>query len=178
MSQITTAIHDHHQAILATINDHVAAITTTPAEADPAGLVAFLEGELLPRAAGEERYLYPALDPLLRTAGHFTETLRLDHECIESYILRIRHKTDEWAAAPPAARAAVERDLERLCWQLEAVLQLHLDKEERVFLPLFDRALAETEQQRILEAMRDTPETWLVHGADTEIDPGQIILVR
>jgi hemerythrin-like domain-containing protein len=178
MSQVSSAIHNHHQAILNTLTDHVAAITVGLGEADPAGLVAFLEGELLPHAAGEERFLYPALDPLLRVHGRPTATMRVDHEFIEAYILRIKQTVEELEDAPLAARADQQRELQRLCYQLEALVQLHLEKEERIFMPLFERALPESQQQRILEAMHETPETTLVHGADSEIDPGQIIIIR
>ena len=67
MSIVSEAIHNHHQEISATLRRHVEQIIKGSASADPGALVAFLKHDLLPHAAGEERYLYPAVDPLVKT---------------------------------------------------------------------------------------------------------------
>jgi uncharacterized protein (DUF2249 family) len=48
--------------------------------------------------------------------------------------------------------------------QLEAVLVAHLDKEERVYIPLFEKYLPDDEQQRILNGMHEAYETTSPEG--------------
>jgi hypothetical protein len=43
--------------------------------------------------------------------------------------------------------------LRRLCLQFEAVLQMHVEKEDRIYLCLLERFLPEEEQARILANM-------------------------
>ncbi|HEY7781552.1 MAG TPA: hypothetical protein VIC85_15195, partial [Ktedonobacterales bacterium] len=52
-------------------------------------------------------------------------------------------------------RPALARQVERLAIGLEALLEVHLAKEERVYLPLAERYLPADEQRRILDAMHD-----------------------
>ena len=85
-TRVGEAIHNHHQELLQTISAHVAAITSGPAGADPDGLVAFLKNDLLPHAQGEEAYLYPAVDPLVKAHGQATATMIVDHEFLSGYI--------------------------------------------------------------------------------------------
>jgi uncharacterized protein (DUF2249 family) len=57
--------------------------------------------------------------------------------------------------AAPDEREAQQMQLERLILQLEAVLEVHLAKEEQVYLPLLEQYLPIEEQQRILEGMHE-----------------------
>jgi hypothetical protein len=36
---------------------------------------------------------------------------------------------------------------------LEVIVQVHLEKEERIYVPLFEEYLSEEEQQRVLDGM-------------------------
>lgn len=157
MSHVTDAIHQHHQALLTTLTGQVAAIVDGTPEADPQALVAFLAGDLLPHAIGEERHMYPAIDPLVKAYGHPTATMRVDHEFIADYIRQIQETTAALQAGDPATQPALQTRLQRLCLQLEAVLQLHLEKEERIYVPLFEHHLSEERQQEILDAMHEEP---------------------
>jgi len=155
MTNVSEAIHNHHQEIIDTLTGHVAAIVEKSRDADPKGLVAFLKDDLLPHAQGEERHLYPALDPLVKTYGSATATMTVDHEFITRYIERIAETVQALESAAPEERAAKETDLQRLSLQLEAVLLLHLEKEERVYIPLFEKYLPAEEQERILDGMHE-----------------------
>jgi uncharacterized protein (DUF2249 family)/iron-sulfur cluster repair protein YtfE (RIC family) len=157
MSEISDAFQNHHQAILSTVAAHVAAIAEAAPHADPRALVTFLQGDLLPHAAGEERYLYPALDPVLKRHGRPTDTMTVDHEFIERYIQQIAETVGALSIAEPVDPPALQTRLQRLCWQLQALLELHLEKEERIYMPLFERYVADEEQQRILEGMHEPP---------------------
>jgi uncharacterized protein (DUF2249 family) len=56
-----------------------------------------------------------------------------------------------------AERAVAARELARLVWQLQAVFDVHLQKEEQVYMPLLVQYVAEAEQQRILRQMHEGP---------------------
>jgi hemerythrin-like domain-containing protein len=155
MSQVRDAIHDHHQQILARLGDHVAALIDEEHEGDPAGLVEFLKSELMPHAAGEERHMYPAVDPLIREHGRPTATMSVDHEFIAGYVHDIEDTAAGLREASAAERPALLLRLQRLILQLDAVLRLHLEKEERVYLPLFEEYLSDDEQRQVLEGMHE-----------------------
>jgi hemerythrin-like domain-containing protein len=155
MSTVSEAIHNHHQELARSLHGYVTAIGEGTSAGDPQALVAFLQGDLLPHAAGEEAYLYPAVDPLVKEYGRSTATMTLDHEHIKDYIAQIEATAQALATATPDERVAQETALQRLCWQLEAILLVHLDKEERVYLPLFEAHLSPEVQQRILDGMHE-----------------------
>ena len=156
MSQISEAIHNHHREMMNTLTNHVTALVEGLPEADPRGLVTFLTGDLLPHAVGEEQHMYPAVDPLVRTYGRPTATMTIDHEFIQEYIRHIQETVHELETAPAEARPAVQARLHRLSLKIEAIFQLHLEKEERVYIPLFEKYLPVAEQQRILDGMHET----------------------
>jgi len=155
MSNATEAIQQHHAEILARLSEQVRLLVERHPEADPAALADLLTQELMPHAVGEERFLYPAVEPLIRAHGNATATMSLDHRVIADYIAAITQTAQQLAAAPPEppVRAEMRDRLARLALQLEAVLRLHLRKEEEVYLPLFARYLSAEEQQRVLDGM-------------------------
>lgn len=153
MSQVSEAIRNHHRELLETLTSQVAALVEGRPEADPQALADFLQDELLPHAVGEEKHLYPAVEPLVKAHGRATATMSVDHEFIENYIRQIGETAEGLQRAGAEERPALERRLRHLALQLEALLRLHLEKEERVYLPLFEQHLSEEEQQQVLEGM-------------------------
>lgn len=153
MNAVSQAIRDHHRELVNMLTAQVTAIAEGRPEADPTALAAFLKHELLPHAVGEERHLYPAVDPLIKAHGKATATMSVDHEFIENYIRQIGEAAEAWRDADESRRGEVESRLRRLALQLEAVLLLHLEKEERVYLPLFEQHLSEQQQQQVLDGM-------------------------
>lgn len=129
-------------------------------EADPEGLAVFLKAELLSHAAGEEQHLYPAVEPLLKAHGMATATMRVDHRFLEDYVRRIGEAAARLRLASPDECRRLQVELSRLALQLEAVFQVHLEKEERVYLPLFEQYVPEGIQRQVLERMHEP------HGAD------------
>jgi uncharacterized protein (DUF2249 family) len=151
MSTVIENIKNHHRELLNTLTTQVAALTESSAQAQD--LVAFLKHDLLPHALGEEDHLYPAVDALVKTYGKATATMSVDHEFIEDYICQIDQAVRALSTAGAAERPELEANLRRLAGQLEAILRLHLEKEERIYLPLFERYVPAAEQQRILDGM-------------------------
>ena len=149
------AIHNHHQEILDTFTGFLTAIVDGDTNANPGGLVSFLKSDLLPHAQGEEAHLYPAMDPLIKAHGSAVATMMIDHEYITGSIDTIEATTAALNAATPADQPALHTTLPRLCLQLEAVLVAHLDKEERVYIPLLEKYVPVEEQEHILGGMHE-----------------------
>lgn len=155
MSQLGEAFRNHHRSLLRRLEQYSAAVQGPDADQQAARLVSFLQEELLPHARGEERHLYPAVEPLLHRHGQATATMSVDHEALEGYVQQLTRAAEALRRAPPDRRADVEQRLQRLLVELSAVLRLHTEKEERVYLPLVEQHLPEQEQRRLLEAMHD-----------------------
>ena len=127
--QANEAIRGHHRDLIATLDGHVSALAAGREDVDPAALV---EG-------------------LLREHGRATATMSVDHEYIEGYVAEIEKAVQAIESGGDASRAR-ER-LERLVLQLQAVLQVHLEKEERIYLPLMEQHMTEEEQEGIVNRM-------------------------
>jgi uncharacterized protein (DUF2249 family) len=161
MSAMRDTIHNHHVELAERLAGYADALDHGDhgdhgdAETDPNALVAFLKGELLPHAQGEERSLYPAVDPLVKVHGSATATMRVDHQFIASYIARIEETASALRDATPEEQRALRRRLARLALQLQALLEVHLEKEESVYLPLLERFLPADRQQRVLDEMHE-----------------------
>lgn len=153
MSKVGEAIRSHHRQLVSTLAEQVTAVVENRPDADPQALAAFLKGDLLPHATGEEQHLYPTVEPLVKAHGQATATMSVDHEFIEGYIRQIDETVQALQGAGEETQTELESRLRRLALQLEAVLRVHLEKEERVYLPLFEEYLPEEAQQRVLDGM-------------------------
>lgn len=156
MSPVQEAMHNHHQEMAATLGKYAAALVEKSSEANPTALVEFLNNELMPHAKGEELYLYPAVDPLIKAHGSATATMSIDHEFIGNYVREIETTTAALQAASNGNQAALWQRLQQLTLQLQGIFLLHLEKEERVYLPLFEQYTSAEEQERILNAMHES----------------------
>ncbi|MFI5274315.1 MAG: DUF2249 domain-containing protein, partial [Ktedonobacterales bacterium] len=166
LSPVTKAISAHHRELGEHLAAEVAALEQN--SSDGAGLVRFLTAELLPHAAGEEQRLYPIVNTLIVQHGTPTATMSLDHAYIESATKRIETLTQQAAAATDVpTREALRRQLVRAAVQIEAVVSLHTDKEERAYLPLVARYQSEDEQRHLLEELHATAAEHAATGAET-----------
>ncbi|HEX9037743.1 MAG TPA: DUF2249 domain-containing protein [Ktedonobacterales bacterium] len=164
--KLTDAIRAHHRALAETLDQYVADVEASAAETDAAslaglldGLTGFLSGELLPHAQGEERSLYPALDPIIREHGSPTATMSVDHEYIGAYARQITETANALRAASASDRAGLTRKLERLVLQLQTLFGVHLAKEERVYLPLIEQTVSADAQSALLDALHEEAES-------------------
>lgn len=161
LHELTAAIRSHHRALADTIDRFVAEIETSAEQGDSSinavaeQLASFLTSDLLPHAHGEEQSLYPALDPIIREHGQPTATMRVDHEYIGAYARDISQTARALAAAAPGERTALARTLDRQAIQLQGLFRVHLDKEERVYLPLVEANLTDEQQHTLLTALHD-----------------------
>lgn len=154
MAILTDAIRRHHGQLASRLSSHMAAITSAKTgRSERQAFVTFLKDELMPHAGGEEHSLYPRIDFLIREYGRGSATMSVDHEFIADYVRRIELAADALAEATGDRAREIHAELERLALKLETILTLHLDKEERIYLPLIEKRLPETEQERILDEM-------------------------
>lgn len=155
MSQLGEAFRHHHRALLERLERYVAALQGPDVDSRAGELVAFLQQELLPHARGEERHLYPAVEPLLHQTRRATATMSVDHEALEGYVWRVAQAAEQLRMAPATQRPEAQKQLQRLALELAAVLRLHTEKEERVYLPLVEQYLTDEDQRRLLQAMHE-----------------------
>ncbi len=155
MDQLGQAIKAHHRELAETLKTQAEALADGRTNTRPQALVEFLEKDLLPHARGEEKSLYPVVDGLVRDHGKATATMSIDHEVIGDYVRQIQETAQSLNTAPEVERPAIRRGLGRLALKLDALFQLHLQKEERVYLPLLEKYLSPEEQQNVLRGMHE-----------------------
>lgn len=155
MSNVTQAFREHHRELANQLSNYVTQIIQGKPGADPQAFAAFLKNELLGHAAAEETALYPLMDEILRTHGKPTATMSVDHEYLTGYVEQIQLVANELGKLAPDAQAEMRSRLARLGVEVQAIFEMHLAKEERVYLPLFEQNLSLQQQQAVLDAMHE-----------------------
>lgn len=173
MNTLTEAIRKHHLSLAKTLRTHARAAGAGPQSEDDS-FVAFLKSDLLPHARGEERHLYGVVDTLVREHGRPTATMLIDHEFIKDYTARIEAAANRLKSANETERPKLAREQRELALRLEAIVELHLAKEERVYLPLIEQHLDEQRQRALLNAIHEDAH----HGAQTPPPDGRPLDVR
>jgi len=153
MSKVTDAFHDHHQAIVRGLRERATAFENDHSLANGQAIVEFLKSDLLPHAFGEERFLYPLIARLLRAHGDPTATMVVDHEFLQSYVNQIEEAVRALTGQVAAERAAVGAKIHHLISELTTLLHVHLEKEERIYMPLLARYASLRQQQTTLARM-------------------------
>jgi len=173
--ELSAAIRTHHRSLADTLDTYTAEVEAGITDLDAArlvelldGLKGFLSGDLLPHAAGEEKTLYPALDPIIREHGSPTATMLVDHEYIGNYSRQITETARALRSADQHTRTDLARKLARQLIQLQGLFDVHLAKEERVYLPLVEQAVSAGDQQALLAALHEE-----AHGAAGEKDAAE-----
>ncbi len=124
-------------------------------------LIALLEGELLEHARAERDHLYPTIDEVVQKHGRATATMDIDHEAIEKRVHDVTVAVERLrVASGRQERADAKRLLREALLRLEALLGVHMEKEERVYLPLLEAHLGTEEQRALLRRLdEETPAT-------------------
>ena len=105
--------------------------------------------------------MYPAVEPLIKAHGVATATMETDHRAIERHIQSLEDAATRLESGRKTGRAEARRDLTRLVWQLQALVEVHLEKEEQVYLPLVEQFMPEAEQRSILRrCTKPRPSGW------------------
>lgn len=149
-SPATQPLRDEHRALLPEIGSLRAA---ADAVGTPAGDEAFeracrlLERHLLPHLEAEEAALYPTIDRL--SGPHATATMWHDHD-------EIRRRVAELRGLHPAVGISAKNDLRAALYGLDAIVRLHVAKEEALHYPLLDEHLGRIEAAQLIEAVHQT----------------------
>ncbi|HEX7165538.1 MAG TPA: hemerythrin domain-containing protein [Acidimicrobiales bacterium] len=145
MTNPTDPLRQEHRQIRARLStlrvlaDNVDEMPAAEASRELRSALAFLEDGLLPHALAEDGVLYPAV-ALAMGASQATATMSRDHLEIARLVGQLRHLSQRFRAN---ATKRVRRDLRRVLYSLYAVVSLHLDKEDEVYLPLLDGYLSD-----------------------------------
>jgi hemerythrin-like domain-containing protein len=159
MNTLTEAIQKHHLSLAKTLEAHAHGVGGGESQLERDAFVRFLKGDLLPHARGEERHLYALVDTLVRKHGKPTATMMVDHEFIADYVANIEETSRRLANATYGdQRDHLSRRLRELALWLDAIVELHLAKEERIYLPLIEEHVDEERQGNVLGAIHDTYE--------------------
>ncbi len=154
MTAPSDPISDDHHRIREELERRVRSALERGTRNDLDGLVALVDGELLSHARAEQRHFYPVVDALVREHGRATATMEIDHEAIASHARAVSEAVERLRAAKDrmsrmTARATLRDELLRL----QAIVGVHLEKEERVYLPLIAAHLAPDARQDLARRM-------------------------
>jgi uncharacterized protein (DUF2249 family)/iron-sulfur cluster repair protein YtfE (RIC family) len=156
MSILTDAVRDHHLSLAKALETHAHAVGGGEPQSERDAFLAFLKGDLVPHAIGEQRHLYSLVDVLVRKHGKATATMMVDHEFINDYVTSIEQITQQLGTATGGGRAQLLQRLHELDLRLDAILELHLAKEERIYLPLIEERVDDARQRNVLEAVHES----------------------
>jgi uncharacterized protein (DUF2249 family)/hemerythrin-like domain-containing protein len=156
MSTLAEEIREHHRALAESLEAHSRAVGGDQSLAECDSLLTFLRRDLLPHARAEEIHFYGVVDELAGRYGKATATMRVDHEFIADYVARIERIRSRIATASNVDRPPLLGQLRELAVRLDAILELHLAKEERVYLPLVDQHLDQARQGQLLKAIQES----------------------
>ena len=94
----------------------------------------WLDREVRPHMAWEDRWLYPQFDEIAGTPWA-TRSAHAEHRQIETMIATLEADSERWLArATPHTCAEVVQHLSAI----RAVIATHVEREERLLLPLLD----------------------------------------
>jgi hemerythrin-like domain-containing protein len=153
---ITQPLRDEHKELLPHVEQlKVVAdsIGSTGNEAIHQGIrkvEEFLLHHLIPHAKAEDRILYPEVERVLGVEKA-TATMSRDHE-------EVGKLTEELTAlkgklAKKSVTEIQTKQLRRILYGLYALVQLHFNKEEEIYLPLLDARLNQKEGQALFASM-------------------------
>ncbi len=156
MSKITEAMRNHQETLIRAVAGLAAAVTKDAPDAAGDALVNFLKRDLIPSAIGEEAHIYPLLDTLIKEYGKATASMAVDHEFVQDLARQIDESVTALRGASEPERERVAGKIQQLSLQLQLLLRLQMEKENRIYLPLLERYASEFEQQQAFERMHAT----------------------
>lgn len=120
----------------------------------------FLRRQLLPHAEVEERALYPVVAGILGGKGA-TESMSHDHKSLRRFtdklfsLTELEGELSTTGSSTPVAPAKFA-ELLRVLYGLHALISLHLEKEEQIYLPLLVTRLSSAESDELLLSVERT----------------------
>ena len=149
MDPRTQPLRDEHRALLpelASVRAAADAVGTAAASEQLERAHRLLVRHLIPHMIAEEAVLYPAIDRLAGSSA--TTTLRRDHDEIRRRIAQLDNKLS-------GADTDHDSEVRAALYGLDAIVRLHLAKEEELYFPLLDRHLDDQGATEIVAAMHE-----------------------
>jgi uncharacterized protein (DUF2249 family)/iron-sulfur cluster repair protein YtfE (RIC family) len=172
-NEASQAIREHHQRIREELSRRVDAALGRGARGDLDALVALLEGDLLEHARAEQAHLYPLIDGLVCAHSRPTATMDIDHEAIAAAVGKVAIGVERMRVSRERQdRMDARGELREALLRLDTLLDVHLTKEERVYLPLLEAHVPPERQAALLDQMRE-PALEAPSG-DTVVDAREI----
>lgn len=136
MNPMIETIQGRHQEILSGLDALSRAVVADANGTHSLQLIGFLRHKLLLHMRSEEHHLYDLVDGITEQNPGVAATMAIDHQFVESQIDSIDEylRTALLENAQDSGRRGVRRELETQLAQLNAVLRLHLRREEQVYL--------------------------------------------
>lgn len=170
MADVGKTLRADHARIRTQLAENVRRALERGTRDDLNALLALLQGELLGHARAEQTDLYPAVDELVRDHGRATATMEIDHEKIAQQVTHIAEAVERLRTVRDRMpRMAARTELREALLRLDTLLEVHLEKEERVYVPLIERHLSSEQQERLLQRFS---------AAERETAPGDELDVR
>ena len=156
MVNITQPLRDEHAELYRSIEalrqaaDTINESLTSSAHDQIEQAYLFLTSRLFPHAQAEEKVLYPMVQKIMGSE-QATATMNRDHAEVaqlteELGTLRV-HRSQLTITSIQA------RTLRRVLYSLYAILKLHFEKEEDIYLPMLDGKLTPDEARVMMEGM-------------------------
>ncbi len=159
MGGIGKTLHEDHRRIRTQLADNVRRALERGTRDDLNALLAMLQGDLLTHARAEQTDFYPAVDRVVREHGRATETMEIDHEKIAQQVFHIATAVERLRTVKERMpRMEARTELREALLRLDTLLEVHLEKEERVYVPLLERHLPVAEQEALLERFHHAEE--------------------
>lgn len=156
MADIGKTLRDDHARIRRELAENVRRALDRGTRDDLNALLALLQGELLAHARAEQEDLYPAVDLLVRDHGRATATMQIDHEKIAEQVTHVAEAVERLRTEHERMpRMEARTELREALLRLDTLLEVHLEKEERVYVPLIERHLSSAEQEQLLGRFRE-----------------------
>jgi hemerythrin-like domain-containing protein len=159
MTAVTQPLRDEHRELLPLLEkvreaadavDEGATVTNAMESA-----YEFLSAHLVPHALAEEAALYPVVARIMGSPAA-TKTMEVDHAEVRRLTEELGKLRAELADNRPSAEQA--RALRRVLYGLHALIRIHFEKEESVYLPLLDGSLTSEEAKAMFEEMEAAAE--------------------
>jgi len=146
-------IQMHRREVVKNLTEQVKSLSESGAEPPIDEVRMFLQQELLPLVEAAESHLMPVVERVSGEA-HEVSSMALDYEVVRRYVGDIQELmyTLETGAGS-TERAQLEADLRDKAIRLQAVVELLIEKESRVHLPLLEDHLLDEENERIAERL-------------------------
>ena len=172
MAEIGRTLRADHARIRSALAENVRRALERGTRDDLNALLALLQGELLAHARAEQTDFYPAVDEVVHDHGRATATMEIDHEKIAEHVMRIAAAVERLRTVHDRMpRMEARTELREALLRLDTLLEVHLEKEERVYVPLLERHLSPDAQQALLARFHDAE-------GDAEAPPSDELDVR